>query len=83
MTTVLSKRMSDLVVAVGRLSERRGYPPSLEELAVELGVHTSRAHALVRAAEARGAIVRTPRIPRSLRVAAPTCSGRTSRRTAR
>lgn len=81
----LSPRMVDFCRAVETLTERRGIPPSLTEIAQELRVHPSRAQKLALDAEARGAIVREPRIPRSMRVATPkaTTKPSTTRRTAK
>lgn len=62
----LSPRQTDFVVAVGQLSRASGFGPSLGEVAAFLGVNISRAHRLAVETAARGAIVRDPRIPRSL-----------------
>jgi SOS-response transcriptional repressor LexA len=70
MTRTLTPRQAELVAAVGRLTRKRGFSPSLEELGAELGVHRSRIAALARAAEARGALIREPRVPRSMRIPA-------------
>lgn len=65
----LTPRMHDLCRAITTLTERRGFPPSLHEVAAVMGVNASRVQRLAVDAEARGAIVREARIPRSLRVA--------------
>lgn len=67
----LSPRQTDFVVAVGQLARASGYGPTLGELAAFLGVTVSRAHRLANETAARGAIVRDPRIPRSLRLPPP------------
>jgi hypothetical protein len=64
----LSPRMRDLCRAVETLTEKRGIPPSMTEVARELRVHPSRVQQLAIKAAARGAIVREAGIPRSLRV---------------
>jgi Mn-dependent DtxR family transcriptional regulator len=66
----LSPRMRDLVKAVARLTEQRGYPPSIIELAAALKVHPSRVTELAHAAKARGALLMEPRQARSIRVPA-------------
>lgn len=79
----LTPRMHDLIRAVETLTERRGIPPTLVEVARELHVHPSRAQQLAVDAQARGALVREPRVARSLRVAAdnrPTTTSTTPRR---
>lgn len=48
--------------------EKMGYPPSVKELAVCLGVAIGTAHFRLRMLEAEGLIVRTPGIPRSIRL---------------
>lgn len=64
----LTPRMHDLCRAVEALTEKRGIPPSMTEVARELRLHPSRVQQLAVDAEARGAITREARIPRSLRV---------------
>lgn len=64
----LTPRMRDLCRAVGVLTERRGIPPALHEVARELRIHPSRAQKLAVDAVARGALVRDPGIPRSMRL---------------
>ena len=63
----LSPRQAALVASVDRLTRLRGFPPSLRELAADLGVNVARAAALARVAEARGRLVHEPRVPRSWR----------------
>lgn len=82
-STSLSPRMRDLVRAVESLTASRGIPPSITEVAAALHVHPSRAQQLAVKAEARGAIVREARIPRSLRVARGTSDRPSTRRTAK
>lgn len=81
-TPTLSPRMRDLVRAVESLTASRGIPPSITEVAAVLHVHPSRAQQLAVDAEARGALVREARIPRSLRVVRE-APDRSTRRTAK
>jgi len=64
----LTPRMCDLVKAVATLTEKRGIPPTITEVAARMGVHPTRVAQLAVAAAARGGLVRDPRIPRSMRV---------------
>lgn len=67
-TRPLSPRMSELVNAVAALTAKNGFPPSLREVAEEMGVGHPRAAFLAAEAERRGRLTRTPRAHRSLRV---------------
>ena len=67
----LTPRMCDLVKAVATLTEKRGIPPTITEVAARMGVHPTRVAQLAVAAAARGGLVRDPRIPRSMRVPNP------------
>jgi len=67
-TRPLTPRMRDLVRAVAALTEKRGIPPTITEVAARMGVHPTRVAQLAVAAAARGGLVRDPRIPRSMRV---------------
>jgi hypothetical protein len=67
----LTPRMCDLVKAVARLTEQRGIPPTITEVAARMGLHPTRVAQLAVAAAARGGLVRDPRIPRSMRVPNP------------
>ena len=64
----LSPRQRQLIEVVERLTSDHGYPPSCREIGAAMGVHHSRAHQLIAAAAARGAIVRDPGKTRSVRV---------------
>jgi repressor LexA len=64
----LSPRQRQLVEVVERLTGERGYPPSCREIGEAMGVHHSRAHQLLSAAERRGVITRDPGKMRSVRV---------------
>ena len=64
----LTPRMCDLVKAVATLTETRGIPPTITEVAARMGVHPTRVAQLAVAAAARGGLLRDPRIPRSMRV---------------
>jgi len=70
-TKPLTPRMCDLVKAVATLTEKRGIPPTITEVAARMGVHPTRVAQLAVAAAARGGLVRDPRIPRSMRVPNP------------
>ena len=67
----LTPRMRDLVKAVATLTERRGIPPTITEVAGQMGVHPTRVAQLAVAAAARGGLLRDPRIARSMRVPNP------------
>lgn len=67
----LTPRMCDLVKAVATLTEKRGIPPTIMEVAARMGVHPTRVAQLAVAAAARGGLLRDPRIPRSMRVPNP------------
>jgi hypothetical protein len=67
----LSRRQKDFARAVATLTRRRGIPPTLSELAVELGVSLQRAATLAADCEARGAVSRERRVARSLRLVEP------------
>lgn len=66
--TTLSPRQRQLVEVVERLTSKHGYPPSCREIGDAMGVHHSRAHQLLTAAAARGAITRSRGKMRSVRV---------------
>jgi SOS-response transcriptional repressor LexA len=60
--------MAELVEAVGKLTAKFGYAPTVRELAKEMNVNHHRVHTLATEAERRGRLTRTPRAHRSLRV---------------
>jgi SOS-response transcriptional repressor LexA len=67
----LTQRQRDFARAVATLTRRRGIPPTLSELAEELGVSLQRAATLAADCEARGAVSRERRVARSLRLVEP------------
>lgn len=67
----LSPRQRDFTRAVAALAKQRGIPPTLRELAAELGVSVPRVATLADACESRGAVTRERRVARSIRVAQP------------
>jgi DNA-directed RNA polymerase specialized sigma subunit len=67
----LTPRMRELVKAVAALTEKRGIPPTITEVAGAMGVSASRVQQLRDEAEARGGLVCDRRIPRSMRLANP------------
>jgi repressor LexA len=67
----LSPRQAQLCKTIDRLAKSKGYPPSLQEVADEMGVAVSRVFQLARSTERRGALARTPGIARSWRVVKP------------
>lgn len=69
---VLSPRRRDFTRAVSTLTKRRGFPPTLAEVAKEIAVSLPRAAQLAAVCEARGAVSRERRVARSLRVVRPT-----------
>jgi SOS-response transcriptional repressor LexA len=64
----LSRRQRDLVHAIEALTAERGYPPTMREVAVRLGVNATRATHLAETAQARGALAHDRRVARSWRV---------------
>lgn len=64
----LSARQAQLCATVTQLTEAKGYPPTLVEVAAAMRLHPSRVHQLLRTTEAKGFIARTPRCARSMRV---------------
>ena len=64
----LSPRQEQLVDAVGRLTAARGFPPSLAELASEIGCSLCRAKSLADMAVRRGFLLHDPRVARAWRV---------------
>lgn len=67
----LSPRQAQLCETINRLAKSKGYPPSLQEVADEVGLAVSRVFQLTRSTERRGALARTPGIARSWRVVKP------------
>lgn len=66
---LLSPRQAQLCQTIERLArERGGVPPSMREVSVALGLHPSRVAQLAATAEAKGALIREPRVARSWRV---------------
>lgn len=64
----LTPRQRDFARAVATLTEQRGIPPTLAEVAAELAVSLPRSAQLAEACQARGAVTRERRVARSLRV---------------
>lgn len=64
----LSRRQRDFARAVGTMTKRRGFPPTLAEIAKELSVSLPRAVQLADACQSRGVVSRERRVARSLRV---------------
>ena len=67
----LSPRQRQLVATIERMTDARGFPPTVAEVARELAVHPSRAHQLMLSTEAKGFLTREPKIARSWRVVKP------------
>lgn len=67
----LSPRQRQLVATIERLTADRGFPPSLAEAAVAMGVHPSRIHQLALTTERKGYLTREPKVARSWRVVKP------------
>lgn len=64
----MTPRERDLIAAVERLTARHGWPPSIEELAAEISVSSSRIKQLVTRCVERRALHREPGKARGLRV---------------
>jgi hypothetical protein len=73
---LLSPRQSQFCEVLERLTRERGFAPSVRELASAMGVHASRVAQLAATTEAKGAIVREPRVSRSWRVVKPVASAK-------
>ena len=67
-TSPLSPRQRQLVETIETLTASRGFPPSMSEAAVAMGLHRSRVAQLAESAAKKGAIAREPRAARSWRV---------------
>jgi|GEM_PF-6051989 len=77
-TRPLTKRQQDFIAAVDELS-RAGFAPSLSEIAARLRISLTRAAAIGRECEERGAARHEPRIPRSWRIVSPATGRRRPR----
>lgn len=75
----MKSRERQLLEAIDRLTTDCGYPPTMRELAPELGVSLTRIAQLMAACEQAGFIQRAPRVARSYRVVWPT-KGRAARK---
>ena len=63
-----TQRMAELALAVKSLTRRNGQPPSIRELAEELGLSQGRVRDLAWAARDRGVVTFTDGVPRSIAV---------------
>jgi repressor LexA len=64
----LSPRQEQTLAAVRRLIDAKGFPPSMRELAIEIGVHPTRARQLATALQRKGLLARDARVARSIRL---------------
>jgi repressor LexA len=62
----LTRRQSEVVSFVRRYVEKRGFPPTIRELADELGVHPNAVAGHLSAAERKGVLKRAARVARGL-----------------
>ena len=67
----LTPRQKDVLAAIGELTRRYGYPPTLREIARAVGLCLSTTSYYVSTLEAKGAISRVPGIPRTIVVLHP------------
>lgn len=67
----LTPRQRDFLNTIERLTQDRGFPPTIAEASRVLNLHPSRGASLVWTLARKGALTREPRIPRSLRVVRP------------
>jgi repressor LexA len=67
----LSPRQSELCATIDRLAKVKGYSPSLQEVADEMGIAVSGVFHLARSTEQKGALTRVPGVARSWRVVKP------------
>ena len=67
----LTPRQRQLVNTLERLTAARGFPPTVAELAREMGLHHSRIHQLALSTERKGYLAREPKIARSWRAVKP------------
>jgi SOS-response transcriptional repressor LexA len=65
---LLSPRQAQLCETITKLTEERGYPPSLRECAAAMGLHFTRIARLAHTTAEKGAIAYDPGIGRSWRV---------------
>lgn len=73
----MTSREHQLLQAIDRLTASHGFPPTMRELAPELGVSLTRIAQIMAACEKAGFIQRVPRVSRTYRVVWPT-KGRTT-----
>jgi len=64
----MSPKQAALVAAIRRLTDSRGFPPSVEELASDLGVSKTRIEQLAAVCQAKGVLSRERRVARSWRI---------------
>ena len=64
----LTRRQQQVLQFIGQFQSDHGYSSSIREIAFELTISTSRAHALVKALECKGYIRRHPAKPRALEI---------------
>jgi SOS-response transcriptional repressor LexA len=67
----LSPRQAQLCATIDRLAKVKGYSPSLQEVADEMGIADSGVFHLARSTEQKGALTRVPGVARSWRVVKP------------
>lgn len=72
----LSPRQRQLCETIERLTAANGYPPSVREAAVAMGVHPSRVAQLAASTRAKGHLAHNPKVARSWRVVKPATSKR-------
>lgn len=70
-TDDLSPRQAQLCATIDRLAKAKGYSPSLQEVADEMGIAVSGVFHLARSTEQKGALTRVPGVARSWRVVKP------------
>lgn len=64
----MKPREQQLLAAIKRLSDARGFQPTMRELSAAMGVSVARVHQLVIACERKGLITREPGLARTYRL---------------
>jgi hypothetical protein len=67
----LSPRQTDLVLAIEKFRDERGFGPSIVDLAASLGISASGAKSLLNGAVRKGAVACDPGLARSIRTIRP------------
>lgn len=64
----LTAKQKEALVKIRNLSQQRGFPPTIREIATELGISMNATYMRLKQLEAHGAIARSNNVSRSIRV---------------